>query len=183
MTTGTPAPSSTGALTILTWLSLALVGLMAGFFFAYSVSVMVGLDRVNDATFIETMQWINATVRNAGFGPAYFGALGVTGVATFMAYTAGRRQLAMWLLVAFVLYGIAFMITVSFSIPLNNQLRDAGEVSKIADLAAVRRDYEGDWVQWNNIRAAFNGASLVALGGAMRQLGRDDVTMDGSYSR
>ena len=53
--------------------STVVVGLMAGFFYAYACSVMVGLDRVDDRTFIVTMQWINATVRNAAFAPAFFG--------------------------------------------------------------------------------------------------------------
>ena len=55
--------------------STVAVGLMAGFFYAYACSVMVGLDRVDDRTFIVTMQWINATVRNAAFAPAFFGSL------------------------------------------------------------------------------------------------------------
>ena len=62
------------ALAVLLAASTVAVGLMAGFFYAYACSVMVGLDRVDDRTFIVTMQWINATVRNAAFAPAFFGA-------------------------------------------------------------------------------------------------------------
>lgn len=52
-----------------------------GFFYAFACSVMVGLARTDDRTFVATMQWINATVRNAAFAPAFFGALLVTAAA------------------------------------------------------------------------------------------------------
>jgi uncharacterized membrane protein len=69
-------PMSRDALAVLLVASTLTVALMAGFFYAYACSVMVGLDRVDDRTFIVTMQWINATVRNAAFAPAFFGSLG-----------------------------------------------------------------------------------------------------------
>ncbi len=156
----------------LTLVSLGLVGLMAGFFYAYSVSVMVGLREVSDRTFIETMQWINATVRNAWFGPAFFGSLFVTGIAAVSAYATGTRKVAIWLAFAFLFYAIAFLITVSVSVPLNNELRDAGDVAAIADPAAVRSHYEGTWVRWNHVRTVASTASLLAIGGAIFELGR-----------
>ncbi|MCO5217201.1 MAG: DUF1772 domain-containing protein [Thermomicrobiales bacterium] len=159
-------------LTTLVWVSLGLVGLMAGFFYAYSASVMVGLKEVSDTTFIETMQWINATVRNVWFGPAFFGSLIVTGVTAVIAYVAGARKVAAWMIAACALYAVAFFITMGVSVPLNYELRDAGDVAAIADPAAVRADYEGSWVRWNNARTVVSTASLLAVGGAMRALGR-----------
>lgn len=160
------------SLTALVWVSLGLVGLMAGFFYAYSASVMVGLREVSDATFIETMQWINATVRNVWFGPAYFGSFLVTGVTAVVAYVFGARKVAVWMAAACALYAIAFFITMGVSIPLNNELRDAGDVVAMADPAAVRADYEESWVRWNNVRTIVSTASLLTVGGAMRALGR-----------
>lgn len=159
--------------TILVWVSLGLVGLMAGFFYAYSVSVMVGLGEVSDTAFIETMQWINATVRNVWFGPAFFGSLIITGVTAVAAHMNGSRRVGLWMVFAFVLYAMAFGITVGISVPLNNELRDAGDVLAIVDPAAVRADYEDTWVRWNNIRTVASTASLLAVGGAMRSLGQN----------
>ena len=138
------------------------MGLIAGFFYAYACSVMVGLAHVDDSTFITAMQWINATVRNAAFAPSFFGALAVTGAAALVAYrhrSAGRA----WILAAFALYAAAFAITMGINVPLNEQLAAAGPAAGIADVAAVRDAYEGTWVAWNIARAALSTAALAAL--------------------
>ena len=54
-------------------LTLILTGAIAGFFYAYTSSVMRGLDAVPAAHAIVAMQGINATVRNWMFAPAFFG--------------------------------------------------------------------------------------------------------------
>jgi hypothetical protein len=43
--------------------------------------------------------------------------------------------------------------------------------ARIADLAAVRHDYEGPWVAWNLVRTLLSTGALVALVSA---LGRTD---------
>lgn len=53
--------------------TLLLAGAIAGFFYAYSVSVMRGLDAATPQQAIGAMQGINATIRNAWFAPAFFG--------------------------------------------------------------------------------------------------------------
>ena len=141
-------------------------GLMAGFFFAYACSVMVGLARTGDRTFIEAMQWINATVRNVAFGPAFFGALVLTGAAAGVAVLRrhpGRR----WVVAAAVLYASAFLVTMGFSVPLNDQLAAAGPAGSLADPAAVRQANEGPWVTWNVDRTVLNTVAVAALVGAL----------------
>src|SRR4028119_1583110 len=54
-------------------LTLVLTGAIAGFFYAYTSSVMRGLDAIPAAHAIVAMQGINATVRNWIFAPAFFG--------------------------------------------------------------------------------------------------------------
>lgn len=159
--------------TVLAGLSLILIGLMAGFFYAYSASVMIGLEKTSDSVFIESMQWINATVRNQWFGPAFFGSLGVSFLAMLSALLLGFKRAAVWLALAFVMYAVAFAITVGISVPLNNELRDAGPVAQMADPTAVREAYEGTWVQWNVVRTVCSTIALAAMGGAVWQLGRD----------
>lgn len=58
--------------------AMVTTGLMAGFFYTYSCSVMLGLDLVGDRAFIDTMRSINSTVRNTWFGNSFFGALLLT---------------------------------------------------------------------------------------------------------
>ena len=50
------------------WLALVLLGLMAGFFFAFAVDVAPAMAQLNAHAYITTQQWINRVVRNALFG-------------------------------------------------------------------------------------------------------------------
>ena len=55
-----------------------------------------------------------------------------------------------------------FVITLAINVPLNDEIKAAGEPGGIADLAAVRaRFHEARWVGWNLFRAV---ASTVAFG-------------------
>ena len=150
------------ALAVLLAVSTVTVGLMAGFFYAYACSVMVGLDRVDDRTFILTMQWINATVRNAAFAPAFFGSLVLTIAAAVVAVVSSRSARG-WIVAAAVLYAAAFLVTLTLNVPLNEQLAAAGPTDQISDLAAVRAAFEGPWIRWNLLRTGLTLGSLTAL--------------------
>jgi uncharacterized membrane protein len=150
------------ALAVLLAVSTVTVGLMAGFFYAYACSVMVGLDRVDDRTFIVTMQWINATVRNAAFAPAFFGSLVLTIAAAVVAVVSSRSARG-WIVAAAVLYAAAVLVTLTLNVPLNEQLAAAGPADQISDLAAVRAAFEGPWIHWNLLRTGLTIGSLTAL--------------------
>jgi uncharacterized membrane protein len=150
------------ALAVLLAASTVAVGLMAGFFYAYACSVMVGLDRVDDRTFIVTMQWINATVRNAAFAPAFFGSLVLTIAAAVVAVVSSRSARG-WIVAAAVLYAAAVLVTLTLNVPLNEQLAAAGPADQISDLAAVRAAFEGPWIRRNLLRTGLTIGSLTAL--------------------
>ena len=140
-----------------------LMGLIAGFFYAYACSVMLGLAETDDRTFVLTMQSINATVRNAAFAPSFFGSLVVTAVAAVMQWRRRDRAALRWIVAALVLYGGAFVITMGVSVPLNNELAGAGHPGLIENVATVRDDYEGPWVVWNIVRAVASTAAMACL--------------------
>jgi uncharacterized membrane protein len=150
------------ALAVLLAAGTVAVGLMAGFFYAYACSVMVGLDRVDDRTFIVTMQWINATVRNAAFAPAFFGSLVLTIAAAVVAVVSSHSARG-WIVAAAVLYAAAVLVTLTLNVPLNEQLAAAGPADQISDLAAVRAAFEGPWIRWNLLRTGLTIGSLTAL--------------------
>ena len=150
------------ALAVLLAASAVAVGLMAGFFYAYACSVMVGLDRVDDRTFIVPMHWINATVRNAAFAPAFFGSLVLTIAAAVVAVVSSHSARG-WIVAAAVLYAAAVLVTLTLNVPLNEQLAAAGPADQISDLAAVRAAFEGPWIRWNLLRTGLTIGSLTAL--------------------
>ncbi len=149
-------------LTILMILAIILTGLMAGFFFAYWCSVMVGLRSVRDETFVETMQHINVVLPNAMFAPPFFGALILPGAAAWIAFRDGQSEVGWWLVASFVLYLATFAITAARNVPMNNALANAGTPQDAEDAARIRAEFEGPWVRWNTIRTATNCASFVA---------------------
>ena len=148
------------------------MGLIAGFFYAYACSVMIGLDRVDDQTFISTMQWINATVRNVWFAASFFGTLVLTAAATLLHLRRPDRPALAWIGGALLLYVAAFAITMGISVPLNDELAAAGDPALIPDKAAVRAAYEGVWVDWNLTRTLASTAALACLIRALTVLPR-----------
>jgi uncharacterized membrane protein len=147
---------------VLMGMATAAMGLIAGFFYAYACSVMIGLGRTDDRTFITSMQWINATVRNAGFAPSFFGALVLS--ATAAVVTTRRSHPGHRLVItAACLYAAAFAITMTINVPLNNRLAAAGLPDDSARLTAIRDNFENTWVFWNLIRATLSTIALVAL--------------------
>ena len=138
-----------------------LMGLLAGFFFAYSVSVMPGLGRADDRTLVDAMQQINEAVENPVFLLVFLGAPALALAAAIRERHAGAP--ARWIAAAAVLCGLALLITFAISIPLNDDLAQAGDPARIADMAAVREDYEDPWVAWNIVRTLASTAALGCL--------------------
>ena len=165
----TPAPATLPirAATPILLAATVATGLIAGFFYAYACSVMIGLAEVDDRTFITTMQWINATVRNGWFAASFFGALPLTAIAALLHLRRGTRAVLPWTVAALVSYAAAFAITLGISVPLNETLAAAGPPDAISDMAAVRAAYEEVWVNWNIVRTLFSTLALACLGRAL----------------
>ncbi|MGH3888813.1 MAG: DUF1772 domain-containing protein [Pseudonocardiaceae bacterium] len=134
-------------------------GLQAGLYYAFAVSVMPGLNRVDDRAFIETMQQINVAILNPWFFLSFFGAPVLTIVAAGLYLPPAVRATLPWIVAALVLNGVGFVLTPGMNVPLNDTLAAAGPPDQIADLAQVRASFEAAWVRWNIARAiAFTAA-------------------------
>ncbi|MFD4395054.1 DUF1772 domain-containing protein [Kitasatospora sp. NPDC058478] len=166
-----PAARSKAAGPVLAGATIAM-GLMAGLFFAFDVSVMPGLAAGDDRTYVTAMQHINKSIENGMFGLVFVGAFVATGVAAWLQHKAGRRQAALWAAGATVLYVVAVMVTMGVNIPLNNQLAQAGDPSQITDFAGVRAKFEGTWVATNMLRTLLCTGGLAALTRALVLHGR-----------
>lgn len=148
------------------------MGLMAGLFFAYDISVMPGLARTDDRTYVEAMQNFNALIDGNGlFGMVFIGALLAAAVAAFLEHRQGRRGAALWIGAAAVLYFVALMITFSVNIPLNNDLAAVGDPAKITDFSIVEK-FKGTWETSNIVRTLVCTAALGFLARALVLHGR-----------
>src|SRR5689334_6135725 len=109
-------------------------GLMAGVFGLYQHTVMVGLGRTDDRTFVGAFQALDRAIINPWFMVSFGGALLFTAAAAFL--NAGRG-IRLWIVVALALYLLVVVVTVAINVPLNDGIKAAGDPDRIADLAAV----------------------------------------------
>lgn len=111
------------AATALQILATCLIGLMAGFFFAFAVDVVPAMRELDAQAYIRMQQIINRVVRNAPFALVYFGAAVTPLLAAAAMYVAGRRrEAAQWLGLALVYIGGVFLVTREINVPINNAI-------------------------------------------------------------
>jgi uncharacterized membrane protein len=147
------------------------MGLVTGAFALYAHTVMPGLKTTDNRTFVGAFQALDRAIINPWFMVGGFvGALGFTiaAVATNL-----HRDALPWIIVALVLYLIAFIITIAVNVPLNDALKAAGDPDHIKDLAHVREQFhEARWVAWNLVRTVASLGAFVSLAWALVEHGR-----------
>ena len=148
------------AVVVITLVAALGCGLAAGFFFAFSTTVMPALGRRPAAQAAAAMQTINVVVINPVFMTALFG----TALAC-LASIAGA--LADWdgsygpyLLAGGAVYLLGTIgVTMVANVPRNNALARLDPASAEADSYWAR--YLAEWTAWNHVRT---GAAVIALG-------------------
>jgi uncharacterized membrane protein len=124
-------------------------GLVAGVFLLYAHTIMPGLAKTDDRTFVGAFQAIDRAIINPGFMACFMGAPVLTGVAAVLFLGDSGFVLIAG---AFVLYAVTFAVTIGINVPRNDEIKAAGEPDKV-DVAAVRAAFDEDsWVQWNRLR-------------------------------
>ncbi|MEX0288766.1 MAG: DUF1772 domain-containing protein [Flavobacteriaceae bacterium] len=148
--------------------TVMLTGLSAGLFYAWSVSVIPGTQKVVDAVYLQTMQQINRAILNPAFFLVYFGALVFLFASSFSFY--GTNRAIFWmLLAAATMYLIGTVgVTGLGNVPLNNQLEKL-DLSKInsEEMGAFRRYYESKWNRLHLIRTVFACCAFFAAATAV----------------
>lgn len=146
------------------------MGLIAGVLALYAHTIMPGLHRTSDHTFVTAFQQIDRAIINPWFMTTFGGAL----VLTLVAGIASRGTSALpWIAAAFVLYLIAVVITVAIHVPLNDAIKAAGHPDRI-DVTQVRaRFQETRWAAWNLVRVATTIPAFGLLAWALVLCGRE----------
>ena len=143
--------------------SIVASGLVAGLLFGWLVSVIPGTSRVDDRTYVSTMQSINVAIINPPFVITFMLTPLVLAIAAAVEYRAGRHRRAITLLSAAAVYVVGVMVVTGVgNVPLNNTL-DAVDIDSVGDteLHADRTGYETPWNRWHTLRTA---AAAVAFG-------------------
>lgn len=151
------------------------VGVFAGVFFIYSNAIMPGLAKTDDRTFVGAFQQIDTAIINPLFLMTFMGALVVTGVAAGLHLGEDHRSVLPWIAIALVLYLAVVVATLTINVPLNDQIKAAGDPDRISDLSAVRTQFnEARWLASNHFRTIATTAAFACLTWALVLLGRLD---------
>ncbi|GAA0944918.1 DUF1772 domain-containing protein [Nonomuraea longicatena] len=142
-------------MTVLALLTLVLHGAIAGLFYAFSMSVMPGLNAVEPAQAEAVMRSINRKILNPWLFLPFMGAP----VAALITGLLTDGPAATWYFVAAgVNFVGSFLVTVVANVPMNNAL-DQGT------LPFAR--YSPRWTAFNTLRTAACFVSLVSVGIAL----------------
>ncbi|MEO3754500.1 anthrone oxygenase family protein [Streptomyces sp. B6B3] len=155
-------------------LTLLLTGLMAGVFFAFSVSVMLGLDAVDPGRAVAAMQSINDRIQNPVFLVAFVGVPVAAGATGGLLLALGHRGAGVAFLLAAGVYVFgAFLPTMVVNVPMNDTLNAAGTPDSPEHAARLWADFSPRWTAWNTARAGFSSLSLLLVGLGLYLWGRD----------
>jgi uncharacterized membrane protein len=147
--------------------SILLAGGVFGFFYAWSVTMMRGLSLAEGVSAIGVMQSVNANIMTGWFALIFFGTPMVTATAALVAWLAGGRSAALWLVAATATYLLGcFAVTVIVNVPMNEALAEL-DPQRIGDPAAAWSAYSGPWTAWNHVRTAACGLTLLCAAAAL----------------
>jgi len=150
------------------------MGLTAGVFTLYAHTVMPGLGRTDDRTFVGAFQSMDKAIINPWFmAGGFVGALVFTALAVALHLGEDWRSILPWVGAALALYFVAFVITIGVNVPLNDALKGAGSPDRIADLASVRERFnEAKWTSWHLVRTVTTVGAFGCLTWALVLFGR-----------
>ncbi|GAA1397981.1 DUF1772 domain-containing protein [Catellatospora coxensis] len=150
------------------------MGIMAGVFGLYAHTVMPGLRRTDDRTFVGAFQALDRAIINPWFMlGGFLGAFVFTAASVVLLLTGPGGAALAWAFAALVLYLLVLVITVAVNVPMNNAIKAAGDPDRITDLAGVRARFdEAKWARWNLVRTVATTAAVVCLAVMLVQNGR-----------
>ena len=138
-------------------------GLAAGAIALFAHTIMPGLKKTDDRTFVGAFQSMDRAIINPWFMTTFFGALILIAVAAVLHLGAGRRSVVPWLVAAFVLYLAVVIITMAVNVPLNDAIKAAGDPDRINVAQARDAFNESKWAAWNYVRVAAASGAFVIL--------------------
>jgi uncharacterized membrane protein len=147
--------------TILLIITATVTALIAGLFYAYSCSVVLGLGKLSDSEYLKSMQSINREILNPVFFLSFMGTAFLLPISTFL--YRGQNLVFILLLMATLAYLIGvFGVTMFGNVPLNDQLDKFDIINSSAEaIKEMRNNFERKWNFLNNIRTVFSVITIV----------------------
>ena len=127
--------------TTLLLVATTLAGLLAGFFYTWSFTIMQSLDLIDGSAASSAMQSINTNIRSGWFAATFFGTP-VLIMASLIYTLLNNKRRVLWAGLALLFAIGTLAITFTQHIPLNNALADG----------LAWAEYSPQWVTWNHAR-------------------------------
>ena len=151
--------------TILLIVTTIFSGLMAGLFYAWSISVTPGLAQIGDDHYLQAFQAMNRAILNPAFFIAFMGLALLLPLLTYLHYSAQTPTRFWYILAAAILYLVGIiLITFLGNVPLNNSLESLS-IESMSDeqMDAFRLAFEAKWNRLNWIRTFSSLLSFLLL--------------------
>ena len=137
-------------------------GLMAGLFYAWSISVTPGLSKVEDKNYLHSFQSMNQAIINPIFLICF---MGLAVLLPLISYLSFNSIVFEYVLSASIIYMLGVMaVTFLGNIPLNNNL-DSLEIDSMSaeQISTFRNGFENKWNKLNYIRTISSSLSFILM--------------------
>jgi uncharacterized membrane protein len=140
-------------------------GLIAGLFYAWSISVTPGLAKVSDENYLHAFQSMNRAILNPALFIFFFGLVILLPMLCYLSYKSPGSSVFWLILPATIFYLVGTMaVTILGNIPLNNAL-EALKIDSMTfeHMASFRLGFENKWNTLNMIRTICSSLSFLLL--------------------
>jgi len=149
---------------------LAITAMTVGVLALYSHTIMPGLKKTDNATFVKSFKAMDTAIINPVFMLQFSLPLFLFAAALY--FNAKHSFVdAKWLIVGFVAYLLAIIITMAVNVPLNDGLKKVADSANNATLEQARQQFnETRWVIGNAARLFLSLIALIATIFAVKDL-------------
>lgn len=151
--------------TIILILATLASGLIAGLFYAWTISVTPGLKRIGDEHYLRAFQAMNRAILNPVFFIFFFGLVILLPLLCYLNFSSPLSGRFWIITAATIIYMAGIMaVTIFGNVPMNNSLEVLHiESMNARDMSLFRDNFENTWNRLNMIRTISSAISFLLL--------------------
>jgi uncharacterized membrane protein len=140
-----------------------LASLLAGFYLAFSLTIMPALAGLPDRVLVTVMQTVNRVIVRPGFVLLFLGApLAALATAVLVALAGASAPLLALAVIGAFLQVASIVMTVVVHLPRNDAL-DRADPDDAGDVTRAREAFERPWTRAHRVRTAVTTVGALAL--------------------
>jgi uncharacterized membrane protein len=151
--------------TIILIITTLFSGLMAGLFYAWSISVTPGLAKINDGSYLQAFQSMNRAILNPVFFVVFFSLVVLLPLLSYFSFQTSISNQFWYVILATLLYYVGIMgVTIGGNVPLNSTL-EALQIEAMTpeQMDVFRKGFESKWNRLNHIRTISSILTFLLL--------------------